>query len=67
MLKIEKNKNCNIKINDKTTSILSTKEMFERVGDDEDMKGYLIQRIDTFKEILQKYKEITEDEVGEGI
>ena len=49
MLKIEKNKNCNIKINDKTTSILSTKEMFERLGDDEDMKGYLIQRIDTFK------------------
>lgn len=27
--------------------------------DDEEMKGYLIQRIDTFKEILQKYKEIT--------
>ena len=26
--------------------------------DDEEMKGYLIQRIDTFKEILQKYKKI---------
>lgn len=26
--------------------------------DDEEMKGYLIQRIDTFKEILQKYKRI---------
>ena len=26
--------------------------------DDEEMKGYLIQRIDTFKEILQKYKSI---------
>lgn len=26
--------------------------------DDEDLKGYLLQRIDTFKEILQKYKEI---------
>ena len=26
--------------------------------DDEEMKGYLIQRIGTFKEILQKYKEI---------
>ena len=26
--------------------------------DYEEMKGYLIQRIDTFKEILQKYKEI---------
>ena len=28
---------------------------------DEDMKGYLIQRIDTFKEILSKYKEIIGD------
>ena len=26
--------------------------------DDEEMKGYIIQRIDTFKDILQKYKEI---------
>ena len=26
--------------------------------DDEEMKGYLIQRIDTFKEILSKYKKI---------
>ena len=26
--------------------------------DDEEMKGYLIQRIDTFEEILQKYKSI---------
>ena len=26
--------------------------------DDEELKGYLIQRIDTFKEILLKYKEI---------
>ena len=26
--------------------------------DDEEMKAYLIQRIDTFKEILQKYKSI---------
>ena len=26
--------------------------------DDEEMKCYLIQRIDTFKEILSKYKEI---------
>ena len=26
--------------------------------DDEEMKGYLIQRIDTFKEILRKYQEI---------
>ena len=30
--------------------------------DDEEMKGYLIQRIDTFKEILSKYKEIIGDE-----
>lgn len=29
--------------------------------DDEEMKGYLIQRIDTFKEILQKYKIIIGD------
>ena len=29
--------------------------------DDEEMKGYLIQRIDTFKEILQKYKSIIGD------
>ena len=26
--------------------------------DDEELRGYIIQRIDTFKEILQKYKEI---------
>ena len=30
--------------------------------DDEEMKGYLIQRIDTFKEILQKYKETIGDD-----
>ena len=30
--------------------------------DDEEMKGYLIQRIDTFKEILRKYKSIIGDE-----
>ena len=29
---------------------------------DEELKGYLIQRIDTFKEILQKYKEIIGDD-----
>ena len=29
---------------------------------DEEMKGYLIQRIDTFKEILSKYKEIIGDD-----
>lgn len=29
--------------------------------DDEEMKGYLIQRIDTFKEILSKYREIIGD------
>ena len=28
--------------------------------DDEEMKGYIIQRIDTFKEILQKYRSIIE-------
>lgn len=30
--------------------------------DDEEMKGYLIQRIDTFKKILSKYKETIGDE-----
>ena len=30
--------------------------------DDEEMKGYLIQRIYTFKEILQKYKSIIGDD-----
>ena len=30
--------------------------------DDEEMKGYLIQRINTFKEILQKYKDIIGDD-----
>ena len=30
--------------------------------DDEEMKGYLIQRIDIFKEILSKYKEIIGDD-----
>ena len=30
--------------------------------DDEEMKAYLIQRIDTFKEILSKYKEIIGDD-----
>lgn len=30
--------------------------------DDQEMKGYLIQRIDTFKEILQKYKSIIGDD-----
>lgn len=29
--------------------------------DNEEMKGYLIQRIDTFKEILQKYRSIIGD------
>ena len=30
--------------------------------DDEEMKGYLIQRIDIYKEILQKYEEIIGDD-----
>ena len=33
--------------------------------DDEEIKGYLIQRIDTFKEILLKYKEIIEDDIND--
>lgn len=31
----------------------------------EEMKGYLIQRIDTFKEILSKHKEITGQQCGQ--
>lgn len=34
------------------------KELDSEDVDDEEMKGYLIQRIDTFKEILLKFKEI---------
>ena len=34
--------------------------------DDEEMKNYLIQRIDTFKEILQKYKEIIGSDINVG-
>ena len=33
--------------------------------DDEEIKGYLIQRIDTFKEILLKYKEIIGDDIND--
>ena len=29
--------------------------------DDEEMKGYLVQRVSTFKDILQKYKSIIGD------
>ena len=34
--------------------------------DDEEMKGYLIQRIDTFKEILSKYREIIGSDINVG-
>ena len=34
--------------------------------DDEEMKGYLIQRIDTFKEILSKYKSIIGSDINVG-
>ena len=34
--------------------------------DDEEMKGYLIQIIDTFKEILSKYKEIIGSDINVG-
>ena len=34
--------------------------------DDEEMKGYLIQRIDTFKEILSKYQEIIGSDINVG-
>ena len=34
--------------------------------DDEEMKGYLIQRIDIFKEILSKYKSIIGSDINVG-
>ena len=34
--------------------------------DDEEMKGYLIQRIDTFKEILSKFKSIIGSDINVG-
>ena len=34
--------------------------------DDEEMKGYLIQRIDTFKEILSKFKKIIGSDTNVG-
>ena len=34
------------------------KELESEDVDDEELRGYIIQRIDTFKEILQKYKEV---------
>ena len=61
---------CGIPIGDIPKLINQQKEFIEYMNktieelecddvDDEEMKGYLIQRIDTFKEILVKYKEIT--------
>lgn len=60
---------CGIPIGDIPKLINQQKEFIEYITktieelecedvDDEEMKGYLIQRIDTFKEILSKYKEI---------
>ena len=60
---------CGIPIGDIPKLITQQKEFIEYMNktieelecddvDDEEMKGYLIQRIDTFKEILSKYKEI---------
>ena len=34
--------------------------------DDEEMKAYLIQRIDTFKEILSKFKKIIGSDINVG-
>ena len=34
--------------------------------DDEEMKGYLIQRVDTFKEILSKFKKIIGSDINVG-
>ena len=60
---------CGISIGDIPKLINQQKEFIEYMNktieelecndyDDEEMKGYLIQRIDTFKEILGKYKKI---------
>ena len=60
---------CGIPIGDIPKLITQQKEFIKYMNDiiedleiedvdDEEMKGYLIQRIDTFKEILQKYKSI---------
>ena len=60
---------CGIPIGDIPKLITQQKEFIEYMNktieeleyddvDDEEMKGYLIQRIDTFKEILQKYRSI---------
>ena len=60
---------CGISIGDIPKLITQQKEFIEYMNktieelecddeDDEEMKGYLIQRIDTFKEILAKYIEI---------
>lgn len=60
---------CGIPIGDIPKLINQQKEFIEYMNktieelecedvDDEEMKGYLIQRINTFKEILQKYKKI---------
>ena len=63
---------CGIPIGDIPKLITQQKEFIEYMNKtieelecddvgDEEMKGYLIQRIDTFKEILSKYKEIIGD------
>ena len=50
------------KLNQQQEFIKYMKNIIEELecddADDEEMRGYLFQRIDTFKEILQKYKEI---------
>ena len=64
---------CGIPIGDIPKLINQQKEFIEYMNktieelecddvDDEEMKAYLIKRIDTFKEILQKYKDIIGDD-----
>ena len=48
MLKIENNKNCNIKINDKTISNLSAKEMFEKLGYEEREETYCLNCVKSY-------------------
>ena len=68
---------CGISIGDIPKLINQQKEFIEYMNktieelecddvDDEEMKGYLIQRINTFKEILSKFKKIIGSDINVG-
>ena len=68
---------CGIPIGDIPKLINQQKEFIEYMNktieelecddvDDEEMKGYLIQRINTFKEILSKFKKIIGSDINVG-